>query len=132
MANYAFVTLLTSDAYLPGALTLAGALRDIHPSPAVSPEVDFQTVCLVTPESVDVSAIKQLRRAYDVVVGVEIIAQEDDKGLKLLGRSSTFPLPSTRVCASYALKSGALYPPHHVQGCGAFLTRPSLRTPPPP
>ncbi|KAJ7361548.1 nucleotide-diphospho-sugar transferase, partial [Mycena albidolilacea] len=86
MANYAFVTLLTSDAYLPGALTLAGALRDIHPSPAVSPEVDFQTVCLVTPESVDVSAIKQLRRAYDVVVGVEIIAQEDDKGLKLLGR----------------------------------------------
>ncbi|KAF8216015.1 hypothetical protein K438DRAFT_1901748 [Mycena galopus ATCC 62051] len=84
--SYAFVTLLTSDAYLPGALTLVGALRDVHPIPAVSPEVDFQTVCLVTPESVDVSSIKQLRRAYDVVVGVEIIAQEDDKGLKLLGR----------------------------------------------
>ncbi|KAF7347673.1 hypothetical protein MVEN_01524400 [Mycena venus] len=83
---YAFATLLTSDAYLPGALALAGALRDVHPTPAVPPEVDFQTVCLVTPESVDVSTIKQLRRAYDVVVGVEIIAQEDDKGLKLLGR----------------------------------------------
>ncbi|KAF7307070.1 putative glycosyltransferase family 8 protein GLGEN [Mycena indigotica] len=83
---FAFVTLLTSEAYLPGALTLAGALRDLHPSPAVSPEVDFQTVCLVTPESVDVSAIKLLRRAFDVVVGVEIIGQEDEKGLKLLGR----------------------------------------------
>ncbi|KAJ7446464.1 glycosyltransferase family 8 protein [Mycena galericulata] len=83
---FAFVTLLTSDAYLPGALTLAGALKDVHPTPAVSPEVDFHTVCLVTPESVDVSTIKQLRRAYNVVVGVEIIAQESDKGLKLLGR----------------------------------------------
>ncbi|KAJ7110025.1 hypothetical protein C8R44DRAFT_884035 [Mycena epipterygia] len=71
---FAFVTLLTSDAYLPGALALAGALKDVHTTPAVPPEVDFQTVCLVTPE------------AYDVVVGVEIIAQEDDKGLKLLGR----------------------------------------------
>ncbi|KAJ7705984.1 hypothetical protein B0H17DRAFT_1192544 [Mycena rosella] len=83
---FAFVTLLTSDAYLPGALVLAGALKDVHPAPPVAPEVDFQTVCLVTPESVDVSTIKLLRRAYDVVVGVEIIAQEDDKGLKLLGR----------------------------------------------
>ncbi|KAJ6575309.1 nucleotide-diphospho-sugar transferase [Mycena capillaripes] len=83
---FAFVTLLTSDAYLPGALVLAGALKDVHTTPAVPPEVDFQTVCLVTPESVDVSTIKQLRRAFDVVVGVEIIAQEDDKGLKLLGR----------------------------------------------
>ncbi|KAJ7103338.1 glycosyltransferase family 8 protein [Mycena belliarum] len=83
---YAFVTLLTSDAYLPGALALAGALKDIHPTPSVAPEVDFTTVCLVTPETVDVSTIKRLRRAYDVVVGVEIIAQEDDKGLVLLGR----------------------------------------------
>lgn len=85
--SYAFVTLLTSDAYLPGVLTVVGALKDIHPSPAVSPEVDFQTVCLVTPETVDVSAIKLLRGAFDVVVGVEVIAQEDDKGLKLLGMS---------------------------------------------
>ncbi|KAJ7070853.1 glycogenin, partial [Mycena amicta] len=84
---FAFATLITSsDGYLHGALTLAGALRDLHPSPAVSPEVDFQTVCIVTPESVDVSAIKLLRKAFDVVVGVEIIAQEDEKGLKLLGR----------------------------------------------
>jgi len=83
---YAFVTLLTSDYYLPGALALAGALKDVHPSPVVPPEVDFQTVCLVTPETVDVSTIKLLRRTFNVVIGVEIIAQDDDdKGLKLLG-----------------------------------------------
>ncbi|PBL00539.1 hypothetical protein ARMGADRAFT_383542 [Armillaria gallica] len=85
-ALYAFATLLTSDFYLPGALALAAALKDVHPTPAIPPEVDFQTVCLVTPETVDVSTIKLLRKAFNVVVGVEVIAQEDDKGLKLLGR----------------------------------------------
>ncbi|KAF9270582.1 nucleotide-diphospho-sugar transferase [Marasmius fiardii PR-910] len=85
-APYAFVTLVTSDSYLPGALTLAAALQDVHPSPAVHPEVAFQTVCLVTPETVDVSTIKLLRRAFNVVVGVELITQEVDKGLQLLGR----------------------------------------------
>ncbi|KZV74837.1 glycosyltransferase family 8 protein [Peniophora sp. CONT] len=83
---YAFATLLTSDSYLPGALTLAAALRDVHPQPAEEPEVDFQTVCLVTPETVDVSSIKLLRRAYDLVVGVEILEQDNERGLRLLGR----------------------------------------------
>ncbi|TFK56666.1 hypothetical protein OE88DRAFT_45721 [Heliocybe sulcata] len=85
-APYAFATLVTSDSYLPGALALVAALRDVHPSPPVPPEVDFQTVCLVTPESVDVSTTKLLRRAFDLVVGVEIIEQENTQGLKLLGR----------------------------------------------
>ncbi|KAL0951524.1 hypothetical protein HGRIS_008208 [Hohenbuehelia grisea] len=84
--NYAFVTLLTSDAYLPGALALAAALKDVHPSPVVTPEVDFDIVCLVTPETVDVSSIKLLRRAFNVVIGVEVIGQQDEKGLQLLGR----------------------------------------------
>ena len=85
--RYAFVTLITSDSYLPGALTLAAALRDIHPTPAAEPEVDFQTVCLVTPETVDVSSIKLLRGAFDIVTGVEIIDDDDRKGLELLGKS---------------------------------------------
>ena len=84
--RYAFVTLITSDSYLPGALTLAAALRDIHPKPAVEPEVDFQTTCLVTPETVDVSSIKLLRGAFDTVIGVEIIEDDDRKGLDLLGK----------------------------------------------
>jgi glycogenin len=82
---YAFVTLLSSDSYLPGALAVAAALKDVHSSPALHPEVDFQTVCLVTPENVDVSTIKLLRRAFNVVIGVEIIASEDEQRLKLLG-----------------------------------------------
>jgi len=86
----AFVTLLTSDSYLPGALTLAAALKDIHPSPATPPEVDFQTVCLVTPETVDIASIKLLRKAFDLVVGVEIIEENNERGLQLLGAPSPF------------------------------------------
>ena len=82
---YAFATLVTSDHYLPGALAVAAALKELHPSPPVPPEVPFQTVCLVTPETVDVSSIKLLRRAFDIVIGVEVIEQEDGKGLQLLG-----------------------------------------------
>ena len=84
---YAFVTLVTSDSYLPGALAQVAALREVHPQPAVHPEVDFQTVCVVTPETVDISSIKLLRKSYDLVVGVEVIEQNDDKGLQLLGES---------------------------------------------
>ena len=84
---YAFVTLVTSDHYLPGALAVAAALKDQHASHPPSPEVAFQTLCLVTPESVDVSTIKLLRRAFDIVIGVEIIEQEDGAGLQLLGES---------------------------------------------
>ncbi|TFK77343.1 hypothetical protein BDN72DRAFT_852468 [Pluteus cervinus] len=82
---YAFVTLLTSDHYLPGALTLAAALKDLHPRPVGHADFEYQLVCLVTPESVDVSTIKFLRRAFDVVVGVELIELENDTNLKLLG-----------------------------------------------
>ena len=82
---YAFVTLLTSDSYLPGVLTLAAALKDIHPSPPAPPEVDFQTICLVTPETVDIASIKLLRKAFDLVVGVEIIEEDNERGLQLLG-----------------------------------------------
>jgi hypothetical protein len=97
---YAFVTLLTSDSYLPGALTLAAALKDIHPSPPVLPEVDFQTVCLVTPETVDISSIKLLRKAFDLVVGVEIIEEDNERGLQLLGEYPmwlTFPITRSAI-----------------------------------
>jgi glycogenin glucosyltransferase len=89
---YAFVTLVSSDSYLPGALALVAALKDLHNSPPVEPEVDFQTLCLVTPESVDVSTIKLLRKAFDVVIGVEILEHENIKGLKLLGEHSILSL----------------------------------------
>lgn len=95
---YAFVTLVTSDHYLPGALVVAAALRDIHrPSPEDSSELEpseFHIVCLVTPETVDISTIKQLRQAFDVVVGVEVIEQDNEEGLRLLGTLLT----AIRLC----------------------------------
>lgn len=111
-APYAFVTLVSSDSYLPGALALAGALKDVHPSPVVPPEVPFQTVCLVTPETVDVSTIKLLRKAFDTVIGVEVIGQEDEKGLKLLGECPpkiTYLLLGTRQRVGWPLKPGNIY-----------------------
>ncbi|PFH54887.1 glycosyltransferase family 8 protein [Amanita thiersii Skay4041] len=83
---YAFVSLITSDSYLPGALALAAALNDIHPNPPTPPLLPFQTVCLVTPETVDVATIRLLRKAFNTVIGVEIIEQKDYNGLRLLGR----------------------------------------------
>ncbi|KAK2461564.1 hypothetical protein APHAL10511_006027 [Amanita phalloides] len=81
--NYAFATLLTSDAYLPGALALAAALVDLHPHPR---DIPFDTICLVTPETVDVSSLKLLRKTFSLVIGVELIHQTDTRGLQLLGR----------------------------------------------
>lgn len=83
--RYAFATLVTSDSYLPGALALAAALKDVHPSPPVHPEVPFQKICIVTPETVDVKTIRFLRKAFDVVIGVEVIEEEMSEELKLLG-----------------------------------------------
>lgn len=80
MAHNAFVTLLTSDHYLPGALALAAALKDVHDSLE-----GIDLVCLVTPETVDVKSIKLLRRAFNQVIGVEVIEQTSAKELELLG-----------------------------------------------
>jgi len=84
--EFAFVTLLNSSSYLPGALVLAHSLRELHPQPR---NVEFHTVCLVTPETVDVQSIKQLRSAFDVVIGVEVITSgaEGEAGLQLMGAS---------------------------------------------
>ncbi|KAJ9477603.1 Glycogenin-2 [Pseudozyma hubeiensis] len=80
----AFVTLLTSDHYLPGALVLAESLRLSHgisskgkhragapPSSAAG----FQLVALITPDTLSVQSIKALRRSglFDWIVGVEPI-----------------------------------------------------------
>ncbi|ORY30810.1 nucleotide-diphospho-sugar transferase [Naematelia encephala] len=80
----AFVTLLTTPSYLPGALVLLHSLLDLHPAPR-----DFKTVCLVTPETVDASTIGELRKAgFDLVIGVEPIGSgsQGEDGLKLMGR----------------------------------------------
>lgn len=133
MANpFAFVTLLTSDSYLPGALALAGALKDVHPSPPVHPEVDFQTVCLVTPETVDVATIKLLRRAFNVVIGVELIGQDDDRGLQLLGESARLII-KIRVAAGASPAIDPMAPlDMHARRSGAYMRDSAVYPPPRP
>lgn len=66
-APYAFVSLLTSDAYLPGALVLAHSLRATQPTTTDK----WQLVCLCTPATLRIQSIKALRHVYDVVIAVE-------------------------------------------------------------
>ncbi len=82
---HAFVTMLTTDAYLPGALVLAHSLRAHNPAFAPSPTAStsskpvsasagtprYHLVCLCTPSQLRVQSIKALRQAFDVVIGVE-------------------------------------------------------------
>ncbi|KAG1813286.1 nucleotide-diphospho-sugar transferase [Suillus subaureus] len=82
--HFAFVTLVTSDSYLPGALAISGALKDVHQTEPH--EVKYDTVCIVTPETLDITTIKLLRKTYDIVIGVEVIGQSDPTGLNLMGR----------------------------------------------
>lgn len=106
--RYAFATLLTSDAYLPGALTVAAALKDVHRPLSPDQIVEFETVCLATPETVDVTSIKLLRKAFNVVIGVETIVPPDIGSLTLLGACSFIAFCTSRV---------------HTQGLHQPLTR---------
>jgi glycogenin glucosyltransferase len=86
----AFVTLLTTPSYLPGALVLLHSLYDLHPEPR-----DFKIVCLVTPETVDARTIGELRKAgFDFVIGVEPIGsgRPGTPALDLLGTNPFFHL----------------------------------------
>lgn len=103
--HFAFVTLVTSDSYLPGALAISGALKDVHQTEPH--QVKYDTVCLVTPETLDITTIKLLRKTYDIVIGVEVIGQSDPTGLNLLaegtknfsvGMSVTVPRPVSVLC----------------------------------
>jgi glycogenin glucosyltransferase len=156
-ADHAFVTLITSDSYLPGALAQSAALNDLHPTrrggkfgclthascmylyyflgqfpssinlEEESDPVPFTTVCLVTPETVSVGTIKQLRRTFDLVIGVEVI--EGDKNaeeIKLLGTQVSHLFPSTtcifplsRTLLGYSLDSWMFLLP-----CGCLLNYP--------
>lgn len=91
--RYAVVTLLTSDNYLPGALTTVNSLLDVEPD-----RTRFDTVCLTTPSTVGHNSLQALQKVFDVVVGVEPLVTESWEELKLLGAllSTRLPHPSRR------------------------------------
>ena len=89
----AFVTLITSDSYLPGAVNLAHSLLDVHGYSAStaaeedgveSNERNFMTICMVTPVTVSYETVLTLRNVFDLVIGVEEI-QGDIDDLVILG-----------------------------------------------
>ena len=80
--DFAFVTLLTSDRYLPGCLTAIHSLLDCEGGQTAN---DFDTVCLVTPATLSVESIKSVRSVFSLVVGVEAIESNSHKELNLLG-----------------------------------------------
>jgi glycogenin glucosyltransferase len=94
MTSNAFVTLLTSDSYLPGALAALSSLLDAEGKTQAGL---FQTVCLVTPTTVSAESIRTLRRAFDMTVAVEEIRSASLKELSLLGKSVA--LQSSHVIA---------------------------------
>jgi glycogenin glucosyltransferase len=74
----AFVTLLTSDNYLPGALVLAKSLKKVATT--------FPVVVLATKDYVSDTAGKVLAAVFDRVIWVDAIHSMDHDNLKLLGR----------------------------------------------
>ncbi|GJN89831.1 hypothetical protein Rhopal_002820-T1 [Rhodotorula paludigena] len=81
-AELAFVTLVTSDQYLPGALVTLHSLLDVEDTRSRA----FATVCLATPATLSHATVQALGKAFDVVIGVEPIVSESIDELKLLGR----------------------------------------------
>lgn len=77
---YAYVTLVTSDSYVPGALVLNASIR-AHGS-------SLDTVVLVTPETLSASAISILQSHFTRVAAVGVIRSSaaDSPNLRLLGR----------------------------------------------
>ena len=75
----AFVTLVTSEPYVVGALVLGNSIRDLIQSP------DILLVCMVT-DAVSADSRKALASVFDRIIGVETLQSRDPDNLKLLNR----------------------------------------------
>lgn len=73
----AYVTLLATDTYAPGALVLAHRLRDLGTTRAI--------VCVVASEISD-RTLHLLSKVFDSVVKVDTIRSRNHDNLRLLGR----------------------------------------------
>ncbi|KAI9006193.1 nucleotide-diphospho-sugar transferase [Gaertneriomyces semiglobifer] len=74
----AFVTLLTSESYLPGALVLAASLRATC--------TRRQLLCLVSENTLSQGVLDALDEAFDRVIPVPLIRSSSHQNLALLGR----------------------------------------------
>jgi glycogenin len=76
--NCAFVTLLTNDNYLPGALVLAKSLKRAN--------TKYPIAVMATKNQVSLKAAKILEIVFDSVYWVDAIYSSDKENLELLGR----------------------------------------------
>ncbi|KAJ2389529.1 glycogenin glucosyltransferase, partial [Coemansia sp. RSA 2603] len=76
--RFAYVTLVTSDGYVDGALVLLHSLRR-----TLTP---FSVVCLATPHTLSAHSLQRLRQHFDGVIETDVRLSSDDQGLELLGR----------------------------------------------
>lgn len=77
--SFCYVTLLTSDSYIPGALVLANSLK--------ANGTNYPLVAVVANDSVSPNSVSHLRSVYNDVVFVDTIRSNDKKNLDLLGRT---------------------------------------------
>lgn len=80
--NYCYVTLLTSDSYVPGAIVLGNSLKAYG--------VTHPLVAFVTNDNVSENSVNHLRTVYNDIVYVDTIYSKganDKKNLDLLGRA---------------------------------------------
>lgn len=97
--RFAFVTLLTSDSYLAGALTTINSVLDVEPFTRHEDRT-FDTVCLVSPATVGHRALQALDKVFDQVVGVEQIITQSWGNLDLLGESLPLDALSLSLCVT--------------------------------
>ncbi|KAJ1667326.1 glycogenin glucosyltransferase [Coemansia sp. RSA 1646] len=74
----AYVTLVTSDSYVDGALVLLHSLRR-----ALTP---YSIVCLATPASLATDSLQRLRQHFDGVIETDLCRSSDNHALAMLGR----------------------------------------------
>lgn len=94
---FAVATLLTSDSYLPGALTAIQSLLDVE---GASPSRPFDTVCILTPATVGHESIQAAETVFDHVIGVEEITTTSWDELDLLGECFPSVPPFPLGCQS--------------------------------
>lgn len=76
--GFAYVTLVTSDAYVDGALVLLHSLRQ-----TLTPH---SILCLATTSDLSQHSLDRLYKHFDGVIGTTVLQSTDNEGLGLLGR----------------------------------------------
>ncbi|PIA18124.1 nucleotide-diphospho-sugar transferase, partial [Coemansia reversa NRRL 1564] len=76
--RFAFVTLVTSDPYVDGALVLLHSLRRT--------QTPHSIICLATPSTLSHLSMSRLRQHFDGVIESDLQQSSDIRNLSLLGR----------------------------------------------